>query len=158
MVEKGCAGLLYPHILSVSLGDVSMGALPKPKELLSVLISMRLSVAVAALFSGATCVHPAWAQKQRLLRWLSWHLDVWTWEISGHLSKWGFMLQCLKARGVRICLMHQLEQHSFPCCLEMSPQKGVENGFFKCHHQNSPPRPPPRFHPCSSCLCSHPLS
>ena len=114
-----------------------MGALPKPKEFLSILISTRWSVAIVALLPRATRVLPAWAQKQHLPQWFSWHLDIWTREISGHLSKWGLKLQSVKARGVWICVMHKLEQHSFPCCLERSPQKGVENGFFlKCHHQN----------------------
>lgn len=32
--------------------------------------------------------------------------------------------QCVKARDVQKCIMYMLEQLSFPCCLEMSPQKG----------------------------------
>jgi len=56
-----------------------MGALLKPKELLSILISTWLSVAVAVLLPGATDAHPAWAQKQYLPHWVSWH--------PGHLNR-----------------------------------------------------------------------
>lgn len=134
--------------ISVSLGDVAVRVLPKPKELLSALISTRLSVAIAPLLPGATRLHSAWAQKQHLMQWLSCHLDIWTCEICGHLSTWGFILQRVKARGVWICRINQLEPHSFPCCLERSLQKGVENGFFlSAITRYSPSLPSPRrFH------------
>ena len=84
----------------MSLEDAAMGPLPKPKEFLSVLISTRSSVAIVALLPRATRVHPAWAQKQDLSQWLSWHLDIRTREISGHLSKWSLKLQSVKTGGV----------------------------------------------------------
>lgn len=62
-----------PVSMSLSPGDMAVGALPKPKELLSILTPAWLSVAVVALLPGATCVHPAWAQKQHLPQRLSRH-------------------------------------------------------------------------------------
>lgn len=157
--EAGCAGLPYPHTLSVSLGDVAVGPVPKPKELLSVPVSTR-SVKCCCC-SSAPQSHPcspsvgAGAAPAAVP---CWHLDIWTSEISGHLSKWGLQLQCVKARGVWICVAHKLEQHSFSCCLERSPQKRMENGFFlKCHHQNLFFLVPLTL-PYSFCLCSSPLS
>ncbi|RLW00154.1 hypothetical protein DV515_00009179 [Chloebia gouldiae] len=94
----------YPSLLSledcwtpvsVSPGDVAMGALPKPKELLSSLTPVWLNVAVVALLPGATHVHPAWAKKQHLPQWLSRHE---TCKISGHLAKGGLKPSCEKAR------------------------------------------------------------
>lgn len=59
----------------MSLRHVAMGALPKPKELLPILISTHSSVAVAALLPGATCVHLARARKQHLPQRLGWEFE-----------------------------------------------------------------------------------